>query len=399
MKDSPNSDFSFEFENTITGRHIKLKNPKTIVNFLQKEKEFWQEIPNKNSIANRYVQYYSQAISRIDSFINESTTLDPESDELKTRWGLATKKLRVPKTETGEKIILSSSPIAEFLKDLYLTNHNQAITAHSYILGLNLSLNTPDQITGAFKAFLATSVNELQIGKNIKNYESTFTKFLNQSELEYNDFKQDFELKQSEIEAWKEQELESFADWIKNIESSVDNLIKDKEHGFHNLEDTYRLQIKLEGPASYWAKRAKKYRNLGWLWSGVMLVLVTAFIFLLKYILYNPPDVFMLNIFNGEAGAIKGVVIFISILTSAAFLMRIVSKLIFSSFHLQRDSEEREQLTIVFLAMIKEGTLKSDETALILQSIFSRADTGLLGKDSGPTMPGSTDNFMKYFQG
>lgn len=399
MKDSPNSGFSFEFNDTITGRNIELSNPKAILKFLQKEKEFWDIVPNKNSIANRYAQYYSRVIPKIESFISEFKNLDPESIDLKTRWSLVSKGLRVFKTDVGEKIILSSSPIAEFLKDLYLTNHNQAVAAHSYLLGFNLTLNSPEQFAGALKAFLATSANELQIGKNIKNYESTFSKFLNQSESEYNDFKQDFELKQSEIEAWKDQELESFAEWIKTIESSVDTLIKDKEQDFHNLEDAYTLQMKLEGPASYWAQRAKKYSRLGWAWSGIMLVIVAAFIYFLRDIMYKPPDVFMLNIFNGEVGAIKGVVIFISILTSAAFLMRIISKLIFSSFHLQRDSEEREQLTIVFLAMIKKGTLKSDETALILQSIFSRADTGLLGKDSGPTMPGSPDNFMKYFQG
>ncbi|WP_407067244.1 DUF6161 domain-containing protein [Legionella pneumophila] len=36
---------------------------------------------------------------------------------------------------------------------------------------------------------------------------------------------------------------------------------------------------------------------------------------------------------------------FISVLSIFAFLIKVFSRLAFSSFHLQRDAEEREQLT------------------------------------------------------
>ncbi len=63
--------------------------------------------------------------------------------------------------------------------------------------------------------------------------------------------------------------------------------------------------------------------------------------------------------------------------------------MVFSSFHLQRDAEEREQLTHVYLALTHEkDELDVEARNIILQALFSRADTGLLGGDSGPTMPG-----------
>ena len=61
----------------------------------------------------------------------------------------------------------------------------------------------------------------------------------------------------------------------------------------------------------------------------------------------------------------------------------------FSTFHLSRDAEEREQLTYVFLAMQKEKAIDPTERHLIMQSLFSRADTGLLKDEGSPTMPGN----------
>lgn len=58
-----------------------------------------------------------------------------------------------------------------------------------------------------------------------------------------------------------------------------------------------------------------------------------------------------------------------------------------SAFHLARDARERYQLTRVYLAMLKANAVDPEHRAIILQSLFSRADTGLLKHDSGPTMP------------
>ena len=58
-----------------------------------------------------------------------------------------------------------------------------------------------------------------------------------------------------------------------------------------------------------------------------------------------------------------------------------------SSFHLARDAEERHTLTFFYLALLKDTEVKDKDRELILQSLFSRADTGLLKEDSSPTMP------------
>jgi len=64
----------------------------------------------------------------------------------------------------------------------------------------------------------------------------------------------------------------------------------------------------------------------------------------------------------------------------------------FSSFHLARDCEERHTLTYFYLSLLKDSKVADSDRQLIMQSLFSRADTGLLKEDSSPTMPNDVVN-------
>ena len=85
---------------------------------------------------------------------------------------------------------------------------------------------------------------------------------------------------------------------------------------------------------------------------------------------------------------IQGIVIFGTILAVYAFLVRTLSRLTFSSFHLMRDAEEREQLTYLYLSLVNDKKLDENSRDIVLQALFSRSETGLLVSESGPTMPG-----------
>ena len=88
-----------------------------------------------------------------------------------------------------------------------------------------------------------------------------------------------------------------------------------------------------------------------------------------------------------QLNTIQGVILFGSIAAVYAFLMRVLSRLTFSSFHLMRDAEEREQLTYLYLSLSHETEVDATSREIILQALFSRTETGLLAKEHGPTMP------------
>jgi len=154
------------------------------------------------------------------------------------------------------------------------------------------------------------------------------------------------------------------------------------------LEKTYEDKLKLEKPAEYWNSRAKELRTQGWWAFGIGVFLIVGICIFLGIVLLKAPD-FILEGWFGEdkSKAIKWTLIYVTLISFVAYGMRAVLKVIFSSFHLARDCEERRALTYFYLSLLKDSKVDDKDRQLIMQSLFSRAETGLLRDDSSPKMP------------
>ena len=109
---------------------------------------------------------------------------------------------------------------------------------------------------------------------------------------------------------------------------------------------------------------------------------------LLATILIVSPDWIFNTVFKGNSIAVvRWSIVFITLISLIAFSVRALTKYMFSSYHLARDAEERHTLTFFYLALLKDTDVKDEDRNLILQSLFSRVETGLLKDDSSPTMP------------
>ena len=141
-------------------------------------------------------------------------------------------------------------------------------------------------------------------------------------------------------------------------------------------------------PAEYWRKSATKFQRQAVLWT---LSLIASIVLGISYFY----EFFNSWLTGQEMGvkldSLQGVVIYASVLTVYIFLIKTLSKLTFSTFHLMRDAEEREQLTYLYLSLINENSIDDSSRDIILQALFSRSETGLLTSESGPTMPGVTE--------
>lgn len=162
------------------------------------------------------------------------------------------------------------------------------------------------------------------------------------------------------------------------------------------LESTYEEKLKLKKPAEYWAKAARKYGTQGGLWalSIIALAIVAA---------VNFQEIFVTWLQGRETpvqlGTIQGVILFGTLAGVYAFLLRVLSRLTFSSFHLMRDAEEREQLTYLYLSLTNEAEIDKESRDIVLQALFSRSETGLLAQEHGPTMPGVSEMLRSTLRG
>lgn len=183
---------------------------------------------------------------------------------------------------------------------------------------------------------------------------------------------------------------------IRSQSKALEGHLREWAEKISTLEKTYEEKLKLKKPAEYWAKAARKYGVQGGLWTLAIVALVVV-------ALINFQEIFVTWLQGKETpiqlSTIQGVILFGSIAGVYAFLLRILSRLAFSSFHLMRDAEEREQLTYLYLSLTNEAEIDKGSRDIVLQALFSRSETGLLVQEHGPTMPGASEALRSALRG
>ena len=110
-------------------------------------------------------------------------------------------------------------------------------------------------------------------------------------------------------------------------------------------------------------------------------------IILLMIILYKVPSQLNVTLDSFSFQSLRATLILALLVSIGVYLIRLFTKLALSAYHLSRDAKERYQLTYVYLSLINEGKISDQDRTIVLQALFSRADTGLLKGDSSPTLP------------
>lgn len=135
---------------------------------------------------------------------------------------------------------------------------------------------------------------------------------------------------------------EAGAQQIITQDKSFEEKLREWNTSITALENTYEEKLRLDKPAQYWNKAAIRYSKQGWAWVGVI-------VFIVIVALINFQDFFVHWLSGKELelklNSFQGVILFGSIVATYAYLLRVFSRLAFSSFHLMRDAQEREQLT------------------------------------------------------
>lgn len=367
-----------------------------IVEFIANEIQFWDPVKNQDIVS----QYYSN-LGTLANYLRQVKTnisianIQNILNDIKTHFNrLLSRQIPI--------YIFSFNSYAEFIKNTYLKNSLEGIAAHHYIIGKPLRLDSStlsqDSFTGLIKAYQFKYSGELFPSRNDTEkdvFNNLYEELLQKKDsiiYEYDNFRT--EQKQwknnfiKDEEKARDERKKELTEFIDNKRNEFDTYLEEKKKELSDLEDLYQKKLQLEAPVEYWQKRAQKYEADGKSWLNWFIRSIAVTVVILTLILYFFPDVLTKSFFNGDAGAIRGIIILASILSFLVYLTKTFAKMTFSSYHLQRDAEEREQLTMVYLALEKNKNISEKERELVLQSLFSRSDYGLLTGDSSPTMPG-----------
>lgn len=166
----------------------------------------------------------------------------------------------------------------------------------------------------------------------------------------------------------------------------------EKEKRCSELETLYEEKLKLQAPAEYWKTMEEDYNKKGKTWMIISFIWTIVIIVALILTLALLPNLFSedshwIDVFKNSA--------IITVITSiAVYILRIFIKMTMSSFHLSRDAKERNKLTYFYLALIEKRAISDKERAIVLNSLFSRADTGLLKGESTPSMSANVSDLV-----
>jgi hypothetical protein len=351
------------------------------------------EIPDE---LKRSLQYFVSVRIQIIQFINNN--IGHASQYLNAQW-----RNSVVNTiaNVENKPIPSDSPYSTFLISISKNSPDYFIGAYRHVIkSSQYNVNDKNFFTGSLMAYEFEMKDQTELvnrrdaeKKSLNQVRNEFSNYLSDSEKQVIDHLENLSNKYDEyvqkIDTLKNEKDKLFQEWFENTKGEhwqkwFDPTIK----VISELEETYKQKLKLEEPAMYWHARAKKLSKHGWTAMIVVIALVGLTAWSLGEILWNSPEQIYTSFFSGDkSAAIRWSIVYITLISFIAFCIKSVSKVMFSSFHLARDCEERYTLTYFYLSLLKDAKIDEKDRQLIIQSLFSRAETGLLKDDSSPTMP------------
>lgn len=379
----------------VMGKSWPFDNLKALESFLKSENDFWTK---KREGINNPHNYFTQS-NNLDSalrmiknwsdkilnwneqeFQNEVNNLNQSYlRQLPTNWLWSGHAFVPTWIETYKLSNEIGAGFLEFIKDKQMRNFQNLNWFKGYMLAYEFEMQDETNITKR-RTSEKESYNQLR-----NRLDDTTNKLIQ----EVNEFKNDFNEWNKNIKKdFDDESAEHHKDFNDNQtqrNTAFEQYMSDCKSKISELENTYHEKLRLEKPAQYWKTKAFEYKSNGNNWAiGLGLVLgIGTLVFGIAFYLWlqgKPIGI--------EVNSLQGAVIFATLITIYALTVQSLSKMVFSSFHLQRDAEEREQLAYVYLALTNEqGAIDVESRKIVLQSLFSRADTGLL-KDSSPTMPG-----------
>lgn len=361
---------------------------KTIEKFLEyvmKEKDFWRTTHNQ---VYRRFEMIEIHIKNSQSFAESD--LERAKNELQQAIELASAK--------QWPTIYSKTSVAQFIKKQVQIHSDRGEAAIQYLVHKRINnINHYNYFKGYINSYIfeesAKAFNEAAAAQeaSLNELHNEYTAQLNSLNEEYH----------RNVARWltdSEEFKKKTTEWRETIEREFQDKLTTILNELEDIKEKYEEKLRLEGPATYWKKLEIEYDEAGNRWRKWAIGSTVAFVILMTFILLFQPDYKFFN--NGifDFNSLRNALIFTIITSVCIYLITLFVKLSISAYHLSRDAKERYQMTHVYLSLLNKNAVNEAERITILQSIFSRADTGLLKGDGGPTMPDSLSQIFNMFK-
>lgn len=360
-----------------------IKTTKQFVKYLETEQKFWNyEGVSRNIVVSNYNSTISTSLSNINTLKNSAET---DGNKRLFRESI--------NTFINTCQVASITNIAKWFKKFSDRNQYFFYGFKDAVTNSSPSYSSQAQWHEGFYYGMEYKNAIQSIEILVSNYGLSYKEAFEKTEKELNELVANssnlFHTQQEEI-------LEVKNNTLKEIEEQKKQFLEyktQKEQELTDLENLYQEKLKLSKPAEYWKKMSKSYTISGSIWLAVSTLLAIAIIAGLALLIVFTPNLFEKNSYWLDL--VKDTALLTVITSVAIYVLRITIKLSLSSFHLSRDAREREQLSYFYLSLMESKGITEKERALIINSLFSRSDTGLLKGDSAPSMTANITDLLE----
>lgn len=269
------------------------------------------------------------------------------------------------------KVLTYDASQTIFLIDLYQKFPSYFTGAYNTLFQPDqFNIGTKDKLYGALLAYEFTLKDHTQVTyrrnqehKSIAAIKSEWSRYISETEeilIEHlnksNEKSEDFGRKIDELQIAKDKLI---TEWFKQVkEDEWPKWFEPAKSKMSELELAYREKLKLEEPAKYWAIRGKKLKTQGWISLVILVVFIGLTSWSLGQLLWLAPEQIFTSWFEEDkSAAIRWSIIYVTLISFIAFCVRAITKVMFSSFHLSRDCEERYTLTYFYLSLLKDSKI------------------------------------------
>jgi hypothetical protein len=387
---------------------------KSLFDFLQNEYDYWNTVlanfKNNIVVIEAIRNYFGQIIPLISTYYqNEKAWNEDEKNRQKENI-IAKAIINVT------NVVFSNTPIANALLEVAEMGNSQAKAFWDYLIpGDNgiISGHAKSVYEGSFRAYEFRRQGEGELFRRRESEKRALSDMRKKLADKNDQLITEVEIFQKNINEWKEKTETELIEDHKHYKAEHNKFLTEaaikldekysaddnrRQEFFDKankelitLKSLYEEQLMLKPAAQYWKTRAQRLRKAGLSWGFILCVVTVGSGYEFSKLFEQWLSSGQVSIERFSAQHWQGIVLLGAVLSLAAFLIRTFAKLTFSAFHLQRDAEEREQLTYLYLALSEGKDVDNDSRKVVLQSLFSRADSGLLVGEHGPTMPTITE--------
>ncbi|GAA3970777.1 DUF6161 domain-containing protein [Allohahella marinimesophila] len=395
-------DFSLQ---DMSAKTFSFRTLRELVEFNKHEIAAWEQLKSNLSEEARRRVSYDRLFQELTKYVTGLNTEQVDEETPEDRSARISRDLMRYRGQALQQHLAawlySGHPAA--VRFIEIVNEENFDVANVFILHLTKKqlpeLRHYDNFRGVMLAFEFSQVMDKAKQKSLKSFESSLGNLSKRYESSTSDLFTEGQERREALEAaisetyessrqLQEEQAGSFQKQSAEFSTNFEESYSSWKTRIAELETLYTEKLKFSSPAKYWKKSADKYFCHGALSLLVLLIAmgfgIYQFYSLFTTWLQGKEIALQLN-------TLQGIVLFASIAALYAFVIKVLARITFSSFHLMRDAQEREQLTYLYLALSNESEMDKDSRDIVLQALFSRTDTGLLGADSGPTMPTGSD--------